>query len=215
MSKVEEPQGQYHRTSSKVSLETYLEMIDDGTRRLEYHDGEVVDIKSATVSHGQICTNITGLIFNCLIDKDCNIYAGDRELWVQNCRKMYYPDHVIVCGKHKMKQMSKNVEATLNPSVVIEVLSDSTEKYDMGTKSRCYKTIDSLNQIIYVSQKEKYIRTLIRIKDEKAWKDIEFTEDDDSIPVADCAILLKDIYRRVEFENIPESASDSQNNDFE
>jgi Uma2 family endonuclease len=215
MSKFAEPEGQYYRTPNKISLEMYLEMIADGTRRLEYHDGVIVDIQSATEAHGRICTNLTRLIDTCLLDKDCDIYAGDRELWVQNCRKMYYPDHIIVCGKHKMKQMSKNVEATLNPSVVIEVLSDSTESYDLGTKSRCYKTIESLNQIIYVSQKEKYIRTLVRMKDEKAWKDIEFTEDDDDIPIGECTILLKDIYRRVEFESIPERVSDSQNNDFE
>lgn len=209
MSKVEEPQGQYFRTPKKVTLEAYLEMIADGTSRLEYHDGEVLNIKSATIAHGRICTNLTSLIDTCLLEKNCDIYAGDRELWIPKCNKMFYPDHVIVCGMHKMKQMSKNVEATLNPSVVIEVLSDSTEKYDETFKSKCYKTIESLKQIVYVTQKYKYIRTLKREQEKNIWIEDEYFEDEELVEIGDCKIQLKDIYRRVDFDNAPERVSES------
>jgi Uma2 family endonuclease len=204
MSKVEEPQAQYQAQPKreKITLEAYLEMIADGTRRLEYHDGEVLDIQSATESHGLICTNITTFIGHCLIEKDCYMYAGDRELWIQDCRRMFYPDHIVVCGKHDLKQMSKNVKATINPSVVIEVLSDSTKDHDQTTKLKCYKKIKSLRQIIFVSQTEKYVRTLIKFKNEDAWKDKEYVDDEDKIPVGACEIVLKNIYLRVNFENI-------------
>ncbi len=192
----------------RVSLEAYLEMIADGERRLEYHDGEVIDIQSATEQHGLICTNLTGLTYNCIYDKDCNIYAGDRELWIEECRKMFYPDHIIVCGEHDLKQMSKNVKATINPTVVIEVLSESTEKRDLTTKMRCYKTLKSLKQIIFIAQSEKYILSLERDKEnERLWLDMEYFEDDESIPIGECSILLKDIYRKVTFDNQPERAT--------
>jgi Uma2 family endonuclease len=193
----------------RVSLDEYLEMIADGTRRLEYHDGEVVDIQSATEQHGLICTNLTGLIFICNRNKKCKVYAGDRELWIEKCRKMFYPDHVIVCGDHEMKQMSKNVKATVNPSIVIEVLSDSTEGYDLTTKMRCYKTLTSLKQIIFVAQSEKYILSLIRSEEyDRVWNDIEYFEDEETIPIGDCLMQLKDVYDQVEFENKPERVSD-------
>jgi Uma2 family endonuclease len=204
MSKVEEPQAQYQAQPKreKITLEAYLEMIADGTRRLEYHDGEVIDIQSATVAHGRICTNLISLVDQCLNGKNCDVYAADRELWVPACRKMYYPDLMIVCGEHKKKKMSDNIEATLNPSVVIEVLSDSTKDHDQTTKLKCYKKIKSLRQIIFVSQTEKYVRTLIKFKNEDAWKDKEYVDDEDKIPVGACEIVLKNIYLRVNFENI-------------
>lgn len=209
-----EPQAEYAQTSEKteltnveleekrVSLEEYLEMIADGTRRLEYHDGKVVDIQSATEQHGNICTNLTGIIYNCIRGKGCKVYAGDREVWVAACKKMFYPDVIIVCGDHNLKQMSKNIEATVNPIVVIEVLSNSTEGYDLSTKLRCYKTITGLKQVIFVAQEEKYVRVLTQSNENyHKWDDMEYFEDDETITIGDCTTLLKDIYEDVEFEN--------------
>ncbi len=220
MEEFNEPQAQYgfapkqkeseiEPTEKRVSLDEYLEMIADGERRLEYHDGEVVDIQSATEQHGRICMNLSRLVDTCLLEKDCDAYAGDRELWVEACRKMFYPDLIVVCDKHDMKQMSKHVKATINPSVVIEVLSDSTEKFDLSTKMRCYKTLKSLKQIIFVAQTEKYILCLNRDEEnDRLWLDMEYFEDDENIPIGNCNILLKDIYRRVEFNNQPERATE-------
>lgn len=209
-----EPQAEYGKAVQKeleievepikkrVSLEEYLEMIADGTRRLEYHDGEVVDIQYATEQHGNICTNLTGIIYNCIRGTGCKVYAGDREVWVEACKKMFYPDVVIVCGEHNLKQMSKNVKATVNPSVVIEVLSDSTEGFDLSTKLRCYKTIKGLQQIIFVAQDEKYIRVLTPSNENHhKWDDMEYFEDEEKVPIGDCTTLLKDIYEDVIFEN--------------
>lgn len=205
---VEEPQVQYGEAPKRVSLETYLLMIADGTRRLEYHDGEVIDIQSATEQHGKICTNLTRLLGNCLLDKSCDLYAGDRPVWIEACNKSFFPDHVIVCENHKFKQLSKNVKATINPTIVIEVLSDSTSDFDQTTKTRCYKKLKSLQQIIYVSQDEKYIRTLIKTENDRIWNEIEYFEEDEKVTVGDCEIAIKDIYYRVDFDNLPGQASD-------
>ena len=218
-----EPQAQYSVARKKiegyepeppkkrVSLEDYLEMIADGTRRLEYHDGEVVDIQSATEIHGKICTNLTRLIGNCIYEKDCDVYAGDREVWVAPCNKMFYPDVIVVCGEHDMKKMSKNVHATVNPSLVIEVLSESTEGYDLTTKMRCYKKMKGLKQIIFVAQIEKYVRVLTHSEEENAvfWKDAEYFEDEEKIQIGDCTVLLQDIYRRVTLDSQGERATEA------
>jgi Uma2 family endonuclease len=208
-----EPQAEYRKAVQKtveseqepvqkrVSLDEYLEMIADGTRRLEYHDGEVVDIQSATQAHGKIATNLTRLIGNCLLDKECDVYAADREIWIEECNKTFYPDLVVVCGEEKTKQMSKNVKATVNPSVVIEILSDSTEKYDKTFKSKCYKKMKSMKQIIYVSQDEMNISIESPTENARQWLTTEYFEEDDIVPIGDCEILLKDIYRRVIFTN--------------
>lgn len=213
-----EPQAQYSTavqkpletepepTKTQVSLEQYLEMIADGKRRLEYHDGEVIDIQYATEQHGKICTNLTGIIYNCIRDKECDVYAGDREVWIEARNKTFYPDLVVVCGKHELKQMSENVKATINPSVVIEILSSSTEKYDKSFKSKCYKKMKSIKQIIYVAEDEKYIYIESPTKNARVWETTDYFEDEDIVPIGDCEILLKDIYRRVIFENQGERA---------
>ncbi len=215
-----EPQAEYARSpkpeeveaeplEKRVSLDEYLEMIADGDRRLEYHDGEVIDIQSATQAHGRICMNLSRLVDTCLLDKNCDAYAGDREVWVEECKKMFYPDLIIVCDGERTKQMSKNVKATTNPSVVIEVLSDSTGTFDLSTKRKCYKKLKSLKQIIFVSQTDKSILSLVRSEEnDRLWLDLEYSEDDEIVPIGDCNVLLKDIYRRVEFENQPQRATE-------
>ena len=192
----------------RVSLDEYLEMIADGERRLEYHDGQVIDIQSATEQHGQIGANLAGLIYNYLRGKDCRNYIADREVWIEACKKMFYPDLLIVCGEQEFKQMSKNVKATINPSVVIEILSDSTSNYDKKFKSKCYKKLESIKQIIYVAQDEKYIYIETPTDNKRVWLTTDYFEDDDLVLIGECNILLKDIYEHVEFDNQPERATE-------
>ncbi len=209
MSKVEEPQGEYRRIPKKVSLEMYLKMIADGTSRLEYHDGEIVDIKSATDAHGMICTNLTALLKSCMRENDCKLYAGDREVWVADCNKVYYPDLVVVCGEHELKEMSENVKATINPSIIIEVLSDSTKNYDLTKKSKCYKKLSSLKQIILVWQDEPFV--MVKNKNDKGeWVESDYSEEEDEVEIGHCKVTIKEIYEDVDFENKPERVSDSQ-----
>jgi Uma2 family endonuclease len=209
MSKVEEPQGEYRRIPKKVSLEMYLAMISDGTSRLEYHDGEIVDIKSATDAHGMICTNLTALLKKCTRENDCKLYAGDREVWVANCNKMYYPDLVTVCGEHQLKEMSENVKATINPSIVIEVLSNSTKNYDLTKKSKCYKKLSSLRQIVLVWQDEPFI--MVKNKNSQGeWIEVDYSEEDEEVEIGHCKVKVKNIYEDVDFENKPERVSDTQ-----
>ena len=89
------------------------------------------------------------------------------------------------------------MKATLNPSIVIEVLSNSTEYLDKTHKTRCYKKLSSLRQMIFVGQTEMYIRILQR-EDEK-WMDMEFYETDDVLRIGDRDVPIRKIYRRVSF----------------
>ncbi len=161
-----------------ATLEKYLEIIGKSERRLEFHNGKVVDIQSGTIQHGLLRTNLVGLIRNRIHHTDARIYSGDREVWIEESNQMFYPDLIIVSGKHEMKKMSELVKATINPSVV------------------------------YVSQDEKYIEVNNRTNNERVWGMTEYFEDDENIPISDCKISLKDIYEHVKFENQPERATE-------
>jgi Uma2 family endonuclease len=210
MSKVEEPQGEYRRIPKKISLEEYWEREFISEGRYEYHDGVLIDKNYASVQHGQILSNIVGLIGNYILDKDFKIYSNSRMVYIPECNKNFYPDIVLVCGKHDLRQVFKNMKATMNPSVVIEVLSDSTAEFDKTTKTRCYKKVKSIQQIIFVNQTDKYVRTLKKTDDERIWLEIDAYDDDDIVEVGECKLSIKEIYHRVAIDFESENLSDIQ-----
>jgi Uma2 family endonuclease len=119
-------------------------------------------------------------------------------LFVKDCNQVFYPDLLVVCGEHKFYPAGPKMKATPNPSVVIEILSDSTEHLDKTSKTRCYKKIPGLQQIVFVSQKEQHIRILEN--EAGKWIDTEFYEPEDVPRIGECDVPLHEIYRRVEFE---------------
>jgi Uma2 family endonuclease len=180
-----------------VSLEDYFEFEYKAVHRHEFIGGKISAMAYTSEEHGTIVHNLDVALGICLRDKDCKVYPGDRMLFVPECREVFYPDVLIVCGKQEFHQASRNMKATLNASVVIEILSDSTEDVDKTTKTRCYKKIPSLRQIVFVSQKEKHVRILER--EDQRWIDTEFYEENDAPRIGDCPIPLTEIYRKVDF----------------
>jgi Uma2 family endonuclease len=209
MSKVEEPQVEYRRTPQKMTIEEYWEFEYNSDKRHEYHDGILVEMNYTSEPHGQIVHNLNRLIGNCILDKDCRAYSESRMVYIPECNKNFYPDIVLVCGNHDLRQVSKNMQATMNPTVVIEVLSDSTEGFDKITKTKCYKKIKSLKQLVFVNQNDKYVRILQKTDNERIWLEIEAYEDEDEIELVDCKMTIKDIYHRVDINVEPERVSES------
>lgn len=190
--------AQSQESKKGVTLEEYFEFEFKAERHHEFIGGKIEAMAYTSEEHASIVHNLDVALGNCLRDKDCKVYPGDRMLFVRECRDVFYPDLLIVCGKHEFYQATKNMKATLNPSVVIEILSDTTEHIDKTTKTRCYKKIPSLRQIVFVSQKEKHVRILER--EGERWIDTEFYEEADVPRIGDCDVPLGEIYRKVEFE---------------
>jgi len=180
-----------------ITLEDYFEYEYKAEDQHEFINGKIVAMAYTSEEHGTIVHNLDVALGNCLREADCKVYPGDRMLFVRECNEVFYPDLLIVCGQQEFHQASKNMKATLNPGVVIEILSDSTEYMDKTTKTRCYKKIPSLRQIIFVSQKEQHLRILER--EGERWIDTEFYEEDDLPKIGDCVIPLKEIYLKVAF----------------
>ena len=180
-----------------TSLAAYFEYEFQSEGKHEFVDGKIVAMSYTSEEHGKIVSNLTRLLGNCLLNKDCDVFTSDRMLFIPACNQVFYPDLLVVCGQHEFHQASKNMKATLNPSLVIEILSDSTEYMDKTTKTRCYKKIPGLQQIIFVSQKEQHIRILEH--EDGRWIDMEFYEEGDVLKIGKCDLALAEIYRRVSF----------------
>jgi Uma2 family endonuclease len=180
-----------------ISLESYFEFESQSERKHEFVDGKIVAMAYTSEAHGKIASNLTRLLGNCILDRDCDIFASDRMLFIPACNQVFYPDLLMVCGPHEFYQASKQMKATLNPVLVIEILSDSTEYMDKTTKTRCYKKIPGLQQILFVSQKEQHVR-MLELENGK-WVDTEYYEQGDEVKIGNCNIPLTEIYRRVSF----------------
>ena len=152
----------------------------------------------ASERHNVIVSNLMLLLGLCLRRGNCKVMTNSRMVYVEECGKVFYPDIVIVCDSQKFTY-SKNMDAETNPSVVIEVLSDSTENEDRGSKMICYKKIKGLKQYILIFQKQKYVEIHERVS-EKSWLSTEYTEADTKLQIGDFEILLEEIYEKVVFE---------------
>ena len=181
-----------------TTLEEYFAYEMKAEGRHEFIDGKIVAMAYTSPEDGIIAHNLDVMLGICTRAKDCQVFTGDRMLFIKACNQVFYPDLLLVCGEHKFYQAGPKMKATINPSVVIEILSDSTEQNDKTNKTRCYKQIPGLRQIVFLSQTEKHVRILEN--EDGKWVDTEYYEPEDVPRIGDCDIPLQEIYRRVEFE---------------
>src|SRR5260221_1576485 len=144
----------------RLSESDYLRFEREAETRSEYFDGEVFAMAGGTRSHSLIQTNLAGELRDLLKDSDCVAYNTDLRLKVEATGLLTYPDVSVVRGEQRF--LDEEEDTLLNPTVIIEVLSDSTEAYDRGKKFESYRQIPTCREYLLVSQKEPRIEQFIR-----------------------------------------------------
>ncbi len=184
---------------SVVSSLEYLAMERKAKTKSEYYKGEIFTMAGASREHNLISTNIVRFLANQLLDRPCSVYSSDMKVKIDKINKYTYPDIVISCEKEKFEDEEEDV--LLNPIVILEILSDSTEAYDRGKKFSHYQYISSFIEYILVSQDSYKIEKFIRHQDNK-WIYEEFHNSGDSLTIEsiNCKLPLNEIYRKLEFK---------------
>nr|WP_320015515.1 Uma2 family endonuclease [uncultured Desulfobacter sp.] len=186
----------------RITQEEYLELERTSEIKHEYFNGQIFAMTGGSLNHNRISRNIDRKLGNQLEGSPCENFVGDMRVKIQGNEKYTYPDITVVCGNIELEKI-KGVETLLNPIVIMEILSESTEAYDRGTKFRHYRLIPSLQEYILVSQDHCLVE-LYRRGDNDIWQILSPCTDMNksvSIASADCELLLSDIYYRVEFVN--------------
>jgi Uma2 family endonuclease len=186
----------------RITQEEYLELERTSEIKHEYFNGEIFAMTGGSLNHNRISRNIDRKLGNQLEGSPCENFVGDMRVKIQGHEKYTYPDITVVCGNIELEKI-KGVETLLNPIVIMEILSESTEAYDRGTKFRHYRLIPSLQEYILVSQDHCLVE-LYRRGENDIWQILSPCTDMNksvSIASADCELLLSDIYYRVEFVN--------------
>lgn len=187
------------------TLEQYLETERQAFERSEFIDGEIYAMAGETGKHGDISANFLMLVGSQLRGSECRARTKDTKVKSGALKKQFgkgmisYPDIVVICGEPEYHDKHKDV--VLNPTVIIEVLSESTEEFDRGIKFMRYRNFnETLSDYILVSQDELLIEHYIK-QESGDWLLKEYQGLDTTFQIAsiDCSFTLKDIYDRIEF----------------
>jgi Uma2 family endonuclease len=142
----------------------YLELEAGSEQRHEFVDGAVREIGGAPPEHSRLAATIAAELGNALAEKRCAVYGCNLRLRIDATNRSTYADVVVICGSEIISDIDP--DAVVNPTVIVEVLSPSTEASDRGEKWRHYQRIDSLREYVLVSQGEPYVEVFRRDGDE-------------------------------------------------
>ena len=175
--------------------EEYLALERKATFKNEYLNGEILAMSGASLAHTRITLDIATELNNQLRGGTCEVITNDMRVKTGPKGAYFYPDIVVFCGE---PQVEDNVfDTLLNPILVVEVLSPSTEAFDRGEKFRHYQELASLREYLLVSQDRVRVEHYRLTKTQ--WVQTEFHTPADvlSLVSIDCKLPLQDIYRRV------------------
>jgi Uma2 family endonuclease len=188
-------------TQAKIFLtpEQYLEIERQAERKSEYWQGEMFAMAGAGEPHNLLVTNINGQLYTHLRSSACRVYTNDMRVRVSATGLYTYPDIVVVCGVPQF--LDGRRDTLLNPTLIVEVLSPSTEAYDRGRKFEHYQSIDSLKQYLLVAS-ERVHTDLFTRQAGGHWLLTVAGGIEDAIDLESvgCRITLRDSYDKVEFD---------------
>jgi Uma2 family endonuclease len=187
---------------SRYTPEQYLEMERKAAHKSEYVAGEIVAMSGASEQHVWIVGTVLSALRGKLRGGPCRTYASDLRVRVSSSRLFTYPDIVVYCGEPAFADDQS--DTLLNPTLIVEVLSKSTESYDRGKKFEYYRGIESLVEYVTISQDRAHVEHWTRRPDNR-WL-LEDTDRLDGVlqlSSVGCDLSLAEIYEGVEFPELP------------
>ena len=182
-------------TQTHYTAEEYLTLDRSASYKSEFHDGQIYAMTGASRQHNLVSGNIYRELSLQLNKRPCEAYINDMRVKAAEANSYYYPDIAVACGTPQFEDAQ--VDTLLNPTVLIEVLSPSTEAYDRGGKFAHYRKIASLREYLLVAQDQYSIERYIRQGD--VWILTEALGLEASIPLEsiDCVLSLREVYDKV------------------
>lgn len=185
----------------KYSIDEYLEMEESSLEKHEFYQGEIFAMAGASIPHNEVVSNAFGEVYNHLKkSSNCRVYGSDLKIHALLNSLFTYPDISIICGGIQTLDRYKNVAT--NPTVLIEVLSPSTQDYDRGSKFKLYRDIPSLQEYILISSMEILVEKHTK-QSNNNWLLQEYKNIEDKINISSILLEIKisDLYSNVVFEN--------------
>jgi Uma2 family endonuclease len=184
----------------RYSLEEYFELERTSEEKWEYFNGEVFCMSGVSPNHSRIESNTITALNVKLGSRNCAVFTADMRIRVPAAPPYRYADLSVLCDEPVFEKIG-GVEALINPAVIVEVLSPSTEAYDRGDKFTYYKSIPSLREYVLVAQHRPHITHYVKEAKEN-WRYEELNElaSEIALPTIDCVLALSEVYHNVRFD---------------
>ncbi len=183
-------------SSQQMTLEEYLEFDYNAEGRYEYFDGKVIEMSGGSPEHSLLGSRLSRLLGNQLDPKGCFVYSSDVKIKVPTMPPYRYADVSALCGSPIYENLGKQ-KLLVNPILIIEVLSSSTEGYDRGEKFTEYKSIESFCEYLLISQDKKVV-TLFTKHNERFWFQSEYVEGETlKLESLECELTVDEIYQGI------------------
>jgi Uma2 family endonuclease len=181
-----------------LTPEQYLEIERKAEFKSEYYQGEMFGISGASLVHNRLVRHLMREFEKQFGDGRCEAVSNDMRVFVPATRLFTYPDVVIFCGEPRL--MDAHLDTLLNPGVLVEVLSPSTEAYDRGRKFEHYQSIESLREYVLVASDRVRVDLYTRQPDGK-WLLTSASRPEESLTLQsiDCQLKLADVYEKISF----------------
>jgi Uma2 family endonuclease len=178
----------------RVSVSEYLDLERRSETKNEYLGGEIFAMAGASRQHNRIVLNLGIALDGQLKGRGCEVYTNDMRVRVPAADLFTYPDVVVACGEPKF--VDEGLDTLLDPTLIVEVLSPSTESYDRGAKFGYYRTLPSLTEYLLIAQDRIHVEHFVR--QEGGWLMTEATQREDvlELPSIGCRLALAEVYDR-------------------
>lgn len=179
-----------------LTPEEYLERERRAEYKSEFYSGEIFAMSGASRKHNRIAVRLTMLIAQHLSGKKCEPFNSDMRVLVQPSGLYTYPDLSVACEEPRFAD--ENADTLTNPTLLVEILSPSTERYDRGQKAKLYRALPSLRELLLISQ-DSYDVELYRRQADGSWALFEASGLDGSVELASIGytLRLRELYATV------------------
>ena len=179
----------------RVTIEQYLEAERKAETKSEYLDGEIFAMAGASRNHNRIVLNVAIALDGQAKGRGCEVFANEMRVHIPATGLYTYPDVVVACGEPRFEDSA--LDTLLNPLLIVEVLSASTESYDRGTKFGHYRTLSSLSEYVVIAQDSVHVEHWVRQRDGWLLTETDRIEDSVELPSIGARLALRDVYDRV------------------
>lgn len=175
----------------------YLALERSSEVRSEYIAGRMFAMSGASLRHGLIAGNLFRELSSQMRGRACQAHINDLRVKVSPTEMYIYPDIVAFCGAAELED--EHVDTLLNPAIIVEVLSESTEAYDRGEKFAHYRRLDTLREYVLVSQDKIRIEHFRREGEEWVLSEVSGPDETLHLESIDCHVAVATIYEKVDF----------------
>lgn len=180
------------------SYEDYLRALEVSGVKLEYCDGEIYAMAGGTPAHADLAASILRLLGNTLLGR-CRVSSSDLKVRIEATALTTFPDATVVCGERQLSSLDRH--AVVNPSVLVEITSPSSEDYDRGEKLSQYKQLKSLHAVLIVSHRRPQVTCITRTAD--GWQEREFRSGEQvTLDAPSLSFSVDELYAGIELETV-------------